>query len=400
MAVFVGEGDSSFCQVPSISTPLSPQNDHGCKILQISCGTSAAVALVGIEGRPTRLLEWGTGLYGERLSSPNPQTRKEESTGGCQHYTTELQPPLQLPTEVFTLPPRLSVRSIACGAHFVLAAAESGGCITWGGGRDPRSLGRGGCGSCISLECTTAAAPGVARPSSGMPDWVDKPLGAGGLKVATLAAGDDHAVAICADGTVWAWGRGDCGQLGCGAPLENAGAGGASHGSCVPKKVRIPGSLRPSATSAVCDRERPALALAAACGRDHSAVLTKGGHLWTFGSGLHGQVSSTGCIRALSYYNSSDLTIDSHMRCAVYSVGKRHFHVHSVGWCNPDSGYEVKPLSAAVRNNALSTWWRARKARTLEVLLVYHSKIQQSVAIYPSKHRASAHTTGAAEKYL
>ena len=68
--VFVGTGDSSFFQLPCPSAPL-PQVPTGgtlksSKIAQISCGATAAVALVvpvDTEDEPPLLLEWGTGLY-------------------------------------------------------------------------------------------------------------------------------------------------------------------------------------------------------------------------------------------------------------------------------------------------------------------------------------------------
>lgn len=313
--VFVGTGDSSFFQLPCPSAPL-PQVPTGgtlksSKIAQISCGATAAVALVvpvDTEDEPPLLLEWGTGLYGERLLPAVPLvgtagTATSGSPAVLLNHPVVVSP---WPTRVLGSHMQQAIRSIACGAHFVVAAIEAGGCISWGGGRGSRVLGRGGCGcgSCFSPSCSGGSvSPTTPQMCAGEPDWVGEPLGARGLRVTDLAAGDDHAVAICADGTAWAWGRGDCGQLGIGDLTASGG-----DGACVPTRVRIPtlnGSSLSSAPPADAAATTPAVAAvvnpsmralhskvarAAACGRDHSAILTNCGRLLTFGSGLHGQV--------------------------------------------------------------------------------------------------------------
>lgn len=283
--LLLGVGDSSFSQLPHPSAlssrPVdgsSRTEDRSAWVRKISCGVTASFA-VSSQGS---LLEWGTGMYGERLSP----TAKVSS--GDDASTAAQTPPLDRPVVVFfpfPVPPVVgakppAIKLIACGAHFVVAALETGGCVSWGGGRDARrALGRGGCGTCSSCSSSPSApvAPSLKQQScpsgSGKPEWVAEPLGLGGLAVADLAAGDNHAIAVCEDGKAWAWGSGECGQLGSGAPPERAGAGGG--GACVPVSVRVPPT---------------AMVRAAACGRDHSAVLTSDGRVWTFGSSLHGQL--------------------------------------------------------------------------------------------------------------
>lgn len=298
MARLVGYGDSSFHQLPCTCASSSwnrvddeiSDEDHAVtgrvgKISQISCGTSAAIALVGRES--SSVIEWGTDMYGEKPSSAAKSCRQ-----------IELQQPLQHPVEVSLLPPGLGVRYIACGAHFVVAALKTEGCISWGGGREPRVLGRGHCGCCISPTCanTIELLPTPSHPEFGNADWVAHPLGARGLKVVSLAAGEDHAIAVSADGNAWAWGRGDCGQLGCGAP-QATDCSTSSYSSCTPIMVQLSTARHTSCaaynrnTSAASGRTTsPLSARAVACGRDHSALLTDDGRLWTFGSGLYGQV--------------------------------------------------------------------------------------------------------------
>lgn len=287
--MLIGVGDSSFLQLPCPAAPLSREHNggvvEGLEILQISCGTTAAAALVsnGDDELPC-LLEWGTDLYGERLSPTAPQTEApgtatEEPAVLSTHPTpVSLHPPRSLGNQ------RVVIQQIAFGAHFLIAAIDTGGCMSWGGGRDLRALGRGGCGSCRSSLCSGSASD-IPQRNSGKPDWVAEPLGVRGLRVVKLAAGDDHVVAVCADGSARAWGRGNCGQLGAGVP----GVDGAD-GACVPTRVELQDATDATSCKGRGSAPRSIAFRAAACGRDHSALLTDDGRLLTFGSGLYGQV--------------------------------------------------------------------------------------------------------------
>lgn len=304
--LLVGVGDSSFSQLPcGPSATLSHQDDENARVEQrisrVSCGATAAIALssptTDTEKDDTPLiLEWGTGLYGERLSQKEFQP---DESGTVLRVPTATSLSLSNP-----LLARIAIRLIASGAHFVVAAVGTGGCVSWGGGRDTRSLGRGSSGSSPLSPCTSTSAI-TPRPFSSMPDWVAEPLGPRGLQVTDLASGDDHTVAVCADGSSWAWGRGNCGQLGSGPPGVDR-ASNASYGRCSPTMIRLtPCPTGPSAASSSgsvtlgegtrgADGRRSAVVRAASCGRDHSAILTKDGRIWTFGSGLYGQVGRRG----------------------------------------------------------------------------------------------------------
>lgn len=319
--LLAGLGDSSFKQLPCASACLSHEHPAPCscsstevgcrtKILQISCGRTAAFALVSssttadssTDNDVSRLLEWGTGLYGEKLSLPaTPLTNRTLGASTSKAVGDETLGPGH-PVHVFSpLVAAEVVRFVACGAHFVVASVANGGCITWGGdgGRELRTLGRGGCGidSCQSCQapylCNPCSASSQSADSSSTatrgakPGWVAPPLCPRGLVVTALAAGDDHTIAASADGRVWAWGRGDCGQLGSRSPLDH------STGSCVPTMVEMPLLRNVAVVGLGAGGEtKPAevVVQAVACGRDHSAILAENGRLWTFGSGLYGQV--------------------------------------------------------------------------------------------------------------
>ncbi|CAM9510251.1 unnamed protein product [Ectocarpus sp. 4 AP-2014] len=346
--ILVGVGDSSFCQIPcpwaswSCQTADEKSKSHRSssnddvrrvqtnKISQIACGATTCLAAVNNNNNnknnnnsngssaidlapPAYLLEWGTGLYGERLSmeASVPQQGDERKPPSFLNHPAQVAFS-SLPLGLHSSPP--AIRYIVCGAHFVVASLENGGCISWGGGREGRrALGRGSCGTCGQCRNgSTPAAPPLSYPSSSKPDWVAEPLGLGGSKVAELAAGDDHVIAVGTDGSAWAWGRGDCGQLGYGSPDGADRDGGGS--ACMPMAVQLPspasgtprdeGGLANTSSGAagaatgvesghgVQDpRKRPgALVVRAACGRDHSAIVTNDGRIWTFGSGLHGQL--------------------------------------------------------------------------------------------------------------
>ncbi|WP_158373750.1 Ig-like domain-containing protein [Cellulosimicrobium cellulans] len=136
------------------------------------------------------------------------------------------------------------VVSVAAGAEFSLAVTEDGRTWAWGE-NDEAQLG-------------WPAQVGVSLP-----------VRVGGLadtpRSVAVAAGTAHGLALREDGTVWAWGRGELGQLG----------DGARTSSSTPVQVTGWGARRIVAVSA---------------GADHSAAVAEDGTLWIWGSGGWGQL--------------------------------------------------------------------------------------------------------------
>ena len=136
------------------------------------------------------------------------------------------------------------VVSVAAGAEFSLAVTEDGRTWAWGA-NDEAQLG-------------WPAQVGVSLP-----------VRVGGLadtpRSVAVAAGTAHGLALREDGTVWAWGRGELGQLG----------DGARTSSSTPVQVTGWGARRIVAVSA---------------GADHSAAVAEDGTLWVWGSGGWGQL--------------------------------------------------------------------------------------------------------------
>ena len=86
-----------------------------------------------------------------------------------------------------------------------------------------------------------------------------------GQRVAAVSAGDDHSLAITADGAVWSWGNGGFGKLG----------HGDLQGQLLPKKVEALAGQRVVAVSS---------------GREHGLALTADGAVWSWGYGGSGQL--------------------------------------------------------------------------------------------------------------
>ena len=85
-----------------------------------------------------------------------------------------------------------------------------------------------------------------------------------GLRVAAVAAGAGHSLALAADGSVWSWGFGGDGQLG----------HGDTQDQLLPKRIEAFAG-------------QPVVAVSA---EDHSLAITADGAVWSWGYGYHGQL--------------------------------------------------------------------------------------------------------------
>ncbi|KAL7877117.1 hypothetical protein SRHO_G00037600 [Serrasalmus rhombeus] len=133
---------------------------------------------------------------------------------------------------------------VACGDDHSVVLTKDGQLFTWG----QNSSGQLGLGK--------------DKPSSLSPQPLKSLCG---IPLAQISAGGDHSFALSLSGAVFGWGRNSAGQLGLGDKEERY----------VPVCVK---SLNQKKTVFI------------SCGEDHTAVLTKGGLLFTFGSGCYGQL--------------------------------------------------------------------------------------------------------------
>jgi alpha-tubulin suppressor-like RCC1 family protein len=109
---------------------------------------------------------------------------------------------------------RLSgVRAVAAGSSHSLALKEDGTVRAWGYNQYGQ-LGNGSATNATETKCENTAERGDPQVVSSCADS-PTPVRVGGLDgVEAIAAGASHALALKEDGTVWAWGANDLGQLG------------------------------------------------------------------------------------------------------------------------------------------------------------------------------------------
>uniref|UniRef100_A0A3B4XIH1 RCC1-like domain-containing protein n=1 Tax=Seriola lalandi dorsalis TaxID=1841481 RepID=A0A3B4XIH1_SERLL len=138
----------------------------------------------------------------------------------------------------------IQVSQVACGSQHSVALTKDGQVYTWG--QDSRGqLGLG-------KVKTDANSPQHLRSLSAIP-------------LVQVAAGGEQSFALSVSGGVFGWGRNDRGQLGLGDTTGKKKQNTYIHVHVL-KIIHI------------------------SCGKDHTAVLTKDGAVFTFGSGQYGQL--------------------------------------------------------------------------------------------------------------
>ncbi|XP_036407758.1 probable E3 ubiquitin-protein ligase HERC3 [Megalops cyprinoides] len=145
--------------------------------------------------------------------------------------------------------PRLCINDrqviqVACGDHHTIALSKEGEVFTWGS----NSNGQLGLGHVVSSPLT----PRPVTLLSGMP-------------LSQISAGGDQSFALSSSGAVFGWGKNNTGQLGLGDMEDRY----------CPTPVD---SLNLKRTVSI------------SCGEEHTAILNKGGLVFTFGSGRYGQL--------------------------------------------------------------------------------------------------------------
>ncbi|KAL7889431.1 hypothetical protein AOLI_G00016890 [Acnodon oligacanthus] len=136
------------------------------------------------------------------------------------------------------------IAQVACGDDHSVVLTKDGQLFTWG----QNSSGQLGLGK----DKLSSLSPQPLKTLGGIP-------------LAQISAGGDHSFALSLSGAVFGWGRNSAGQLGLGDREDRY----------VPVCVK---SLNQKKTVFI------------SCGEDHTAVQTKGGLLFTFGSGCYGQL--------------------------------------------------------------------------------------------------------------
>ncbi|KAK7891978.1 hypothetical protein WMY93_023941 [Mugilogobius chulae] len=138
----------------------------------------------------------------------------------------------------------VQVSQVSCGSQHSLALTKDGQVFTWG----LNSRGQLGLGPDVS----SVASPERVHSLSDLP-------------LVQVASGGEHSFSLSLSGAVFGWGNNFCGQLGLGDTTDR------HH----PTVVHYLNTKKVSSIS---------------CGFSHTAVLTKDGAVFTFGSGEHGQL--------------------------------------------------------------------------------------------------------------
>ncbi|MCQ9377948.1 hypothetical protein [Methyloversatilis sp. XJ19-49] len=269
-------GSNSFRQISDGSlaslraTPVQVRLSTGVSALSVTAGDDHSLA-VGSDGN---LYAWGSNSDGQRGDgSTFPPGR-----------------PVQV-----SLPAGVSARSLAAGATHSLAMGSDGMLYAWGGNSDGQ-LGDGSyTGRATRLQVSLpagvsalgVAAGGVhtlAMGSNGTlyawggneygqlgdgsaafrtpPVRVSLPAGVSALDI---AASGDHSLALASDGTLYAWGGNAVGQLGDGSTSDRT----------TPVAVSLPAGVS---------------ALGVAAGASHSLVAASDGRLYAWGENRYGEL--------------------------------------------------------------------------------------------------------------
>lgn len=196
------------------------------RITQVSVGVEHAVAVS--EGG--RVFSWGINDFGQ-LGTGDEDSR--------------MLPVLtEVPYEVF-------ISSVSCGGRFTMALTKKGELYSWGrmqASNFPRLF--------VDSWCNGCEAKGE--------------MGMRGLKLAKVCGGDMHMAAMTKEGKVFTWGYNDYGQLGWGL-----------HG------VDRVGQQRPKEVGGILENE---VIVDICAGGAHTAVVTKSGKVFAWGSNAIGQI--------------------------------------------------------------------------------------------------------------
>ncbi|KAL1528664.1 hypothetical protein AB1Y20_010001 [Prymnesium parvum] len=203
-----------------------------------------------IDGLPPARLIGAGALHSFVVSRDGSQLWGFGSNDAGQLYPSS-EPQLAVPQllSFSGMPPAASIVSITGGRFHTVALTRSGEVCCWGS----NSHGQLGPASRQGTACFNVS------------DAFGQPV-----RAVAIAAGDEHSLAIAANGEVYAWGRGDA-------------------AAAAVRDVAVP--VRPLARTAGAEG---AFFLSIAAGRAHSVATTAGGAVWTWGENGMGQLGQ-GC---------------------------------------------------------------------------------------------------------
>jgi alpha-tubulin suppressor-like RCC1 family protein len=226
----VGDASTTTRKTPVVVYPVTGSG-YLSNIVAVACGRNHTIAL----DSSGKTYAWGeneSGQLGDNSTSTRTRPVQVKGTNNIGYLT--------------------NIIAVAAGGSHSLALRNDGLVYAWGANTN------GGLGDNTILRRLT-------------PVWVRGPAAAGYLtNMVALAAGESNSLALKTDGTIWAWGNGDSGQLG-----NNE----AEPTNTTPKQV-----LGPNGAGYFTN------AIAVASGRRHNAAIAADGTLWIWGCNEYGQL--------------------------------------------------------------------------------------------------------------
>lgn len=242
-----------------IARPVLLESLSMSRIVQVSCGLDHTAA---VRSNGT-VLTWGSNEYGQ-LGHRLPFSRDGPPPASSLKFCRP---------KIMVLGAGSRASSVACGDSFTLVLTSRMGLLACG----------------VEVISGRSKKEGEIRLPAPIPALEDLPLVA-------IAAGRRHAVAVTAHGSVFAWGENTHGSLGRGFPKATT----------VPVPIRVSTKISPPSGS---DLPEPLsnwgfwdggsghVSLAddiavidAACGDEHTVLVTRSGRLLVCGSNSHGQL--------------------------------------------------------------------------------------------------------------
>eukprot|EP00927_Polykrikos_kofoidii_P040106 TRINITY_DN34340_c0_g2_i1.p1 TRINITY_DN34340_c0_g2~~TRINITY_DN34340_c0_g2_i1.p1 ORF type:complete len:1135 (+),score=188.53 TRINITY_DN34340_c0_g2_i1:3-3407(+) len=245
----------------------------------------------------------------------------------------------QLVPRLVVVPRKLDIKSVACGRFHNVAVASCGSVLCWGFGGTSGRLG---------LEGVHAGA--VVEPAR-LPEF-----GPGLIRAVKAAAGLSHSLVLTTDGTLFAWGSNDHGQLG----VQGVKPGEGAH-------VRRPTQLKALRDEVVKD---------IAAGAQHSICIVGGpGALFVWGSNQRGALGLGAPPIAPSQVSTPQQL--PHVRGAFRVISSSLLHVNVVLTGQGDAVLFGAPGQVAADGRGVTASGRTTAASTPDARFYLPSRVRR-----------------------
>ena len=211
----------------------------------------------GADGQPFKAVQVSAGAYDSAAIDPQGRVYTWGSEGNNGYTYSTSKPTPTLARDPNGSSQGLHAAQVSANWGFIMALGTDGSVYTWG----YNNYGQLGNGQSTGEGSTTYAADPARVPD---PKDASK-----AFKAVQISAGGFHALAISQDGTAWAWGYNDYGQLGDNTEISRP----------TPTQVGNP-----------TDSSQPFQVAQISAGVIHSLAIDKSGAAWAWGRNTNGQL--------------------------------------------------------------------------------------------------------------